>query len=146
MPYAKGDGNLHKGEKAWCSLWRNLVWKNSEFEFFFVFLAIYIAKFFGLTIHYTCQSLFLYFSGLWFLIKVFILGYGNIGYELAKRLRPFGVKIIPSKRSWSSKSHGINALAALVTLAICCLFMLLPFIFRFEISCNTSFLRLFSSK
>ncbi|KAB2607492.1 glyoxylate reductase/hydroxypyruvate reductase-like [Pyrus ussuriensis x Pyrus communis] len=32
---------------------------------------------------------------------VFILGYGNIGIELAKRLRPFGVKIIASKRRWN---------------------------------------------
>ncbi|KAK1439517.1 hypothetical protein QVD17_05337 [Tagetes erecta] len=33
---------------------------------------------------------------------VFILGYGNIGIELAKRLRPFGVKILATKRSWAS--------------------------------------------
>ncbi|KDP31626.1 hypothetical protein JCGZ_14851 [Jatropha curcas] len=33
---------------------------------------------------------------------VFILGFGNIGIELAKRLRPFGVKIIATKRSWTS--------------------------------------------
>ncbi|KAH7511548.1 hypothetical protein FEM48_ZijujUnG0004300 [Ziziphus jujuba var. spinosa] len=33
---------------------------------------------------------------------VFILGFGNIGVELAKRLRPFGVKIIGTKRSWAS--------------------------------------------
>uniref|UniRef100_A0A7N0UW58 D-isomer specific 2-hydroxyacid dehydrogenase NAD-binding domain-containing protein n=1 Tax=Kalanchoe fedtschenkoi TaxID=63787 RepID=A0A7N0UW58_KALFE len=32
---------------------------------------------------------------------VFILGYGNIGIELAKRLRPFGVKIVATKRSWA---------------------------------------------
>ncbi|KAI4319372.1 hypothetical protein MLD38_032975 [Melastoma candidum] len=32
---------------------------------------------------------------------VFILGFGNIGVELAKRLRPFGVKIFATKRSWS---------------------------------------------
>ncbi|TQD91967.1 hypothetical protein C1H46_022483 [Malus baccata] len=36
---------------------------------------------------------------------VFILGYGNIGIELAKRLRPFGVKIIASKRSWATQSQ-----------------------------------------
>ncbi|CAM8937092.1 unnamed protein product [Rhodiola kirilowii] len=38
---------------------------------------------------------------------VFILGYGNIGIELAKRLRPFGVKIIATKRIWdvNIKSH-----------------------------------------
>lgn len=33
---------------------------------------------------------------------VFIMGYGNIGRELAKRLRPFDVKILATKRSWSS--------------------------------------------
>ncbi|KAI3695698.1 hypothetical protein L1987_78697 [Smallanthus sonchifolius] len=33
---------------------------------------------------------------------VFILGYGNIGIELAKRLRPFGVKILATKRNWPS--------------------------------------------
>lgn len=35
-------------------------------------------------------------------MQVFILGFGNIGIELAKRLRPFGVKIIGTKRSWAS--------------------------------------------
>ncbi|PKI46506.1 hypothetical protein CRG98_033063 [Punica granatum] len=33
---------------------------------------------------------------------VFILGFGNIGIDLAKRLRPFGVNIIATKRIWSS--------------------------------------------
>ncbi|KAI7988211.1 D-3-phosphoglycerate dehydrogenase [Camellia lanceoleosa] len=33
---------------------------------------------------------------------VFIMGFGNIGIQLAKRLRPFGVKILASKRSWDS--------------------------------------------
>lgn len=33
---------------------------------------------------------------------VYILGYGNIGIHLAKRLRPFGVKILATKRSWPS--------------------------------------------
>ncbi|KAH7841810.1 hypothetical protein Vadar_034553 [Vaccinium darrowii] len=33
---------------------------------------------------------------------VFIMGFGNIGIELAKRLRPFGVKILATKRSWDS--------------------------------------------
>ncbi|XP_054811405.1 uncharacterized protein LOC129312744 [Prosopis cineraria] len=33
---------------------------------------------------------------------VFIFGFGNIGIDLAKRLRPFGVKIIATKRSWVS--------------------------------------------
>lgn len=32
---------------------------------------------------------------------VFIMGFGNIGFQLAKRLRPFEVKIIATKRSWS---------------------------------------------
>ncbi|XP_050268552.1 uncharacterized protein LOC126713006 [Quercus robur] len=36
---------------------------------------------------------------------VFILGFGNIGIELAKRLRAFGVKIIATKRSWGSYSQ-----------------------------------------
>lgn len=33
---------------------------------------------------------------------VFIMGFGNIGIHLAKRLRPFGVKILATKRSWPS--------------------------------------------
>ncbi|KAI7988865.1 D-3-phosphoglycerate dehydrogenase [Camellia lanceoleosa] len=33
---------------------------------------------------------------------VFIMGFGNIGIQLAKRLQPFGVKILASKRSWDS--------------------------------------------
>ncbi|KAF6159664.1 hypothetical protein GIB67_029922 [Kingdonia uniflora] len=33
---------------------------------------------------------------------VFIMGFGNIGIDLAKRLRPFGVKILATKRSWTS--------------------------------------------
>ncbi|KAI5668170.1 hypothetical protein M9H77_18023 [Catharanthus roseus] len=33
---------------------------------------------------------------------VFIMGFGNIGIHLAKRLRPFGVKIMATKRSWPS--------------------------------------------
>ncbi|KAJ6433664.1 hypothetical protein OIU84_017375 [Salix udensis] len=37
---------------------------------------------------------------------VFIMGFGNIGIELAKRLRPFGVKIIATKRSWALHSIG----------------------------------------
>ncbi|KAG0499022.1 hypothetical protein HPP92_003713 [Vanilla planifolia] len=32
---------------------------------------------------------------------VFILGFGAIGIELARRLRPFGVKIIATRRNWS---------------------------------------------
>ncbi|KAL4184013.1 hypothetical protein AMTRI_Chr11g101200 [Amborella trichopoda] len=36
---------------------------------------------------------------------VFILGYGNIGVHLAARLKPFGVKILATKRSWSSVSQ-----------------------------------------
>ncbi|KAJ8551172.1 hypothetical protein K7X08_000542 [Anisodus acutangulus] len=42
---------------------------------------------------------------------VFIMGFGNIGIHLAKRLRPFEVKILATKRSWgrlaqdSSKSE-----------------------------------------
>ncbi|GMI92244.1 hypothetical protein like AT1G72190 [Hibiscus trionum] len=36
---------------------------------------------------------------------VFILGFGNIGIDLAKRLKPFGVKVIATKRSWPSNSE-----------------------------------------
>ncbi|KAJ0085435.1 hypothetical protein Patl1_07373 [Pistacia atlantica] len=36
---------------------------------------------------------------------VFIMGFGNIGIDLAKRLQPFGVKIIATKRSWASHSQ-----------------------------------------
>ncbi|KAL6639084.1 hypothetical protein ACP70R_022814 [Stipagrostis hirtigluma subsp. patula] len=32
---------------------------------------------------------------------ILILGFGAIGVEIAKRLRPFGVKIIATKRNWS---------------------------------------------
>ncbi|GER49965.1 D-3-phosphoglycerate dehydrogenase [Striga asiatica] len=34
---------------------------------------------------------------------VFIMGLGDIGVHLAKLLRPFGVKIIATKRSWSTR-------------------------------------------
>ncbi|XP_010243885.1 PREDICTED: uncharacterized protein LOC104587840 isoform X2 [Nelumbo nucifera] len=33
---------------------------------------------------------------------VFIMGFGNIGIDLAKRLRPFGVRILATKRRWTS--------------------------------------------
>ncbi|KAL2241773.1 uncharacterized protein LOC105159544 isoform X1 [Sesamum indicum] len=36
---------------------------------------------------------------------IFIMGYGNIGNHLAKRLRPFGVSILATKRSWPSSSQ-----------------------------------------
>ncbi|EYU28234.1 hypothetical protein ABFS82_14G319100 [Erythranthe guttata] len=36
---------------------------------------------------------------------VFIMGFGNIGIHLAKRLRPFGVKILATKRNWPSDSQ-----------------------------------------
>ncbi|XP_068648579.1 uncharacterized protein [Aristolochia californica] len=32
---------------------------------------------------------------------VFILGFGSIGVDLAKRLRPFGVKLLATKRRWT---------------------------------------------
>ena len=32
------------------------------------------------------------------------MGFGNIGIDLAKRLRPFGVRILATKRSWASQS------------------------------------------
>ncbi|PIA57102.1 hypothetical protein AQUCO_00600079v1 [Aquilegia coerulea] len=34
--------------------------------------------------------------------KVYIMGFGNIGIDLAKRLRPFNVRILATKRSWTS--------------------------------------------
>ncbi|CAL5066114.1 unnamed protein product [Urochloa decumbens] len=33
---------------------------------------------------------------------ILILGFGAIGVEVAKRLRPFGVKVLATKRNWSS--------------------------------------------
>ncbi|PWA83411.1 D-isomer specific 2-hydroxyacid dehydrogenase family protein [Artemisia annua] len=39
---------------------------------------------------------------------VFIMGFGNIGIELSKRLRPFGVKILATKRNWAS--YDLNSL------------------------------------
>ncbi|KAL8467280.1 hypothetical protein ACS0TY_036119 [Phlomoides rotata] len=35
---------------------------------------------------------------------IFIMGFGNIGIHLAQRLRPFGVKILATKRNWLSLS------------------------------------------
>ncbi|XBI67649.1 hypothetical protein VPH35_046960 [Triticum aestivum] len=35
---------------------------------------------------------------------ILILGFGAIGMEIAKRLRPFGVKILAIKRNWSSNT------------------------------------------
>ncbi|ONK55643.1 uncharacterized protein A4U43_UnF610 [Asparagus officinalis] len=39
---------------------------------------------------------------------VLIIGFGAIGVELAKRLRPFGVKIIGTKRRWSMNSENLD--------------------------------------
>ncbi|CAM6034593.1 unnamed protein product [Sphagnum compactum] len=39
---------------------------------------------------------------------VLILGYGNIGKELANRLRPFGVKILAIRRSWTKKVNPLK--------------------------------------
>lgn len=39
---------------------------------------------------------------------VFIMGYGAIGAELAKRLRPFDVKVIATKRNWSSNPNRLD--------------------------------------
>uniref|UniRef100_A0A453KGH4 D-isomer specific 2-hydroxyacid dehydrogenase NAD-binding domain-containing protein n=1 Tax=Aegilops tauschii subsp. strangulata TaxID=200361 RepID=A0A453KGH4_AEGTS len=36
--------------------------------------------------------------------QILILGFGAIGMEIAKRLRPFGVKILATKRNWSSNT------------------------------------------
>ncbi|XP_037472035.1 uncharacterized protein LOC119347299, partial [Triticum dicoccoides] len=35
---------------------------------------------------------------------ILTLGFGAIGMEIAKRLRPFGVKILATKRNWSSNT------------------------------------------
>ncbi|XAR69403.1 Hydroxypyruvate reductase [Bertholletia excelsa] len=41
---------------------------------------------------------------------VFIMGFGNIGIHLAQRLRPFGVKILATKRNWGSyKQNSFNS-------------------------------------
>uniref|UniRef100_A0A7N0U7Z2 D-isomer specific 2-hydroxyacid dehydrogenase NAD-binding domain-containing protein n=1 Tax=Kalanchoe fedtschenkoi TaxID=63787 RepID=A0A7N0U7Z2_KALFE len=45
---------------------------------------------------------------------VFILGYGNIGVQLAKRLRPFGVKIVATKRSWGPNIEAHNQINGLM--------------------------------
>ncbi|KAL0365807.1 UNVERIFIED_CONTAM: D-3-phosphoglycerate dehydrogenase [Sesamum radiatum] len=37
--------------------------------------------------------------------QIFIMGYGNIGIHLAKRLRPFGVRLLATKRRWPSSSE-----------------------------------------
>ncbi|KAM0940225.1 putative (S)-sulfolactate dehydrogenase [Dioscorea sansibarensis] len=39
---------------------------------------------------------------------VFIMGFGAIGVDLAKRLRPFGVKILATKRKWRVGSPRLN--------------------------------------
>lgn len=44
-------------------------------------------------------------------LQVFIMGFGDIGFQLAKRLRPFGVKVLATKRSWDltlQSKGGIN--------------------------------------
>ncbi|XP_058721993.1 uncharacterized protein LOC131593506 isoform X1 [Vicia villosa] len=45
---------------------------------------------------------------------IFILGFGNIGMDLARRLKPFGVKVIATKRSWASSSEIRNDVDDLV--------------------------------
>ncbi|MED6132716.1 hypothetical protein PIB30_021542 [Stylosanthes scabra] len=42
---------------------------------------------------------------------IFILGFGNIGMDLAHRLRPFGVKVIATKRSWTSYTQHTGKLS-----------------------------------
>ncbi|MED6205105.1 hypothetical protein PIB30_015013 [Stylosanthes scabra] len=42
---------------------------------------------------------------------IFILGFGNIGMDLAHRLRPFGVKVIATKRSWTSYTQHTSKLS-----------------------------------
>lgn len=34
------------------------------------------------------------------------MGFGAIGTDVAKRLKPFGVKIIATKRKWGSQLNG----------------------------------------
>lgn len=53
-------------------------------------------------------------------VKVFILGYGNIGIELAKRLKPFGSRVIATKRSWPASVMNSDCMVSL------CLFLCLP--------------------
>nr|AER41626.1 erythronate-4-phosphate+dehydrogenase+domain+containing+protein [Oryza glumipatula] len=36
--------------------------------------------------------------------RVLVLGFGAIGVEIAKRIRPFGVKILATKRNWSAET------------------------------------------
>lgn len=38
------------------------------------------------------------------------MGFGNIGIDLARRLKPFGVKVIATKRSWASYAQNTNEL------------------------------------
>lgn len=49
----------------------------------------------------TCGSVLIQHLAVLFM-QVFIMGYGNIGIELAKRLCPFGVKVNATKRKWVS--------------------------------------------
>ncbi|KAK7322364.1 hypothetical protein VNO77_25743 [Canavalia gladiata] len=42
---------------------------------------------------------------------IFILGFGNIGIDLAQRLQPFGVKVIATKRSWASYAQDASILS-----------------------------------
>ncbi|XP_037422372.1 uncharacterized protein LOC119286997 isoform X3 [Triticum dicoccoides] len=44
------------------------------------------------------------YSGKQYAFRILILGFGAIGMEIAKRLRPFGVKILATKRNWSSNT------------------------------------------
>lgn len=46
-------------------------------------------------------------------VKVFILGYGNIGIELAKRLKPFGSRVIATKRSWPASVMNSDCMVSL---------------------------------
>jgi len=48
------------------------------------------------------------------------MGFGAIGVDLAKRLRPFGVKIIATKRRWSLDSeHRNGTMKKLNSVPIC---------------------------
>ncbi|KAK9713664.1 hypothetical protein RND81_06G043100 [Saponaria officinalis] len=68
---------------------------------------------------------------------VFIMGLGSIGCELAKRLKPFDVRIIATKRSWTSNENDcvanlvdekgthddVHKFASMADIVVCCLNM-----------------------
>lgn len=72
-------------------------------------------------------------------MQVFIMGFGNIGIHLAKRLRPFGVKVIATKRSWVSRlqnSCGSGSMKGVETTSLTSLISGLNIFFFFLLSQN----------